>query len=90
MALFELDPRPRMGPDRLQCALDCLRGVVEAGGLRPVQLDPAQVLGADEPVLVRTDEPHWGAESAVSTRPSRVSTRSTLSASASSTATIER
>ena len=49
-----------MGPDRPQCPLDALRRVVETGGLCSVQLDPAQVLGADEPVLVRTDEPYWG------------------------------
>jgi hypothetical protein len=38
VALFEPDPRPLMGPDRSQCALDALRRVVEAGGRRPVQL----------------------------------------------------
>ena len=57
MALLAPDPRPAVGPDGAQGALDAPPRVVQVDRLGRVQLDPTQVLGADEAVLVRTHEP---------------------------------
>ena len=56
MTLLLPDPRPPMGFDQLQTQLDQRRRVVALRGLGGVELDAAEVLGADEAVLVGAHE----------------------------------
>src|SRR2546427_12102113 len=57
MTLLLPDPRPRMGLEQMQPQVDDRRGVVVLARLGGVELDAAEVLGTDEPVLVGADQP---------------------------------
>src|SRR4051794_106532 len=56
MTLLLPDPRPFMGLEQLQACLDDRGGVVFLRGLGRVELYAAEVLGADEAVLVGADQ----------------------------------
>ena len=56
MTFFLPDPRPRMGLEQTQPHVDDRRGVIVLARLGGVELDAAEVLGADEAVLVGADQ----------------------------------
>ncbi len=57
MPFFSPNVRPSVRFDHLQRRLDRRSGVVSLRGFGGVDLDPAEVLGADESVLVGAHEP---------------------------------
>ena len=56
MTLLLADPRPRMGLEQTQPHVDDRRGVIVLARLGGVELDAAEVLGADKAVLVGADQ----------------------------------
>src|SRR5262245_50284376 len=57
MSFLSPDVRSWVGLDQLQRCLDGRGGVVSVLGLGGVDLDAAEVLGADEPVLAGAHQP---------------------------------
>ena len=56
MSLLLPDPRPRMGLEQTQPHVDDRRGVIVLARPGAVELDAAEVLGADKAVLVGADQ----------------------------------
>ncbi len=56
MTLLPPDPRPRMGLEQTQPHVDDRRGVIVLARPGGVELDAAEVLGADKAVLVGADQ----------------------------------